>query len=436
MLKILHRKEAMIDQKRLQKEAERIAPYVHELGGIAKAIGYDTPEASLQLPFDASIRSEVKGLAKELGNQVEVIVVIGIGGSNLGTMAMYQALRGVQDSLTGNWPKLLFLDTLSGQNLEDISAYLIHLQERKAFAIISISKSGGTAETMANTQALYDKLQAVYGDISDRFVAITGEGSKLWNRAKELNIYRLMIPEKVGGRYSVFSAVGLLPLALSGADIDAMHSGAREAIKLCTNADLEQNPALYSALVTYLHTKDGKPIHNSFFFDPRMELTGKWYRQLMGESIGKQYSVLGEEVRAGVTPIVSIGSTDLHSMAQLYFGGPRDKVTNIIYGPIDDVKLDGDAFAGLVQDLPGKNFDNIMSAILGGTMAAYSKNEMPFFAIELEDYAEAALAGYLQFRMCEMMYLAKLMEVNAFDQPNVEDYKSETRRLLKGERRP
>ncbi|MDA0207898.1 MAG: hypothetical protein O3B64_00620 [bacterium] len=431
MLKILHREEAMVDEERLQSEANRILPYVGELSLIAKATGYDAPEASLQLPYDESIRTQVKGLAKELGKHIEVIVVIGIGGSNLGTMAMYQALRGVQDSLTRNWPKLLFLDTLSGQNLEDISSYLINLQDTTSFAVISISKSGGTAETMANTQALYNKLQIAYGDVSDRFIVVTGDGSKLWNRAKELNMYRLTIPEKVGGRYSIFSAVGLLPLALSGADIDAMHRGAREVIEICTINDIEKNPALYSAIVTYLHAQDGKNIHNSFFFDPRMELTGKWYRQLMGESIGKQYSVFGEELRAGVTPIVSTGSTDLHSMAQLYFGGPRDKITNIVYGPFNDVRLQGDEFSGLVQDLPGKTFNDVMSAILGGTMEAYTKNKMPFLAIELEDYTEASLSGYLQFRMCEMMCLAQLFDVNAFDQPNVEDYKSETRRLLR-----
>ena len=151
---------------------------------------------------------------------------------------------------------------------------------------------------------------------------------------------------------------------------------------------------------------------NEFYFAPELESLGKWYRQLVGESLGKSHDV-------GITPIVSIGSTDLHSMAQLYFGGPRDKFTNLI-------RVENEQGTAALA----KSFFKIMNAIYGGVRAAYIKNQLPFTEIIFEDISEHTLGAYMQFKTMEIMYLGRLMDVNAFDQPAVEDYKEETRKLL------
>ena len=173
-------------------------------------------------------------------------------------------------------------------------------------------------------------------------------------------------------------------------------------------------------------------IHNSFFFNPELEALGSWYRQLMGESIGKMHDREGQEVYRGITPIISLGSADLHSMAQLYFGGPRDKFTNFIYAPskIRSCRVPNKQHFTLTEGIEGRSFDELMEAILEGVKAAYEENRLPYLDIRLQELSEWAIGEYMQFRMLEMMYLANMLNVNAFDQPQVEDYKKHMKCLL------
>jgi len=417
MLQFNYKQTAKINDKKIQETSGRLSSYISKLKNIAKSSGYRELESSIQLPHDSGLRSEVKKLAKKINpGKLKLIVLIGIGGSNLGTMAVYEALQNKVK------PEMLFLDTVSSLKMKKAVSKLNKLKPQE-FVIIAVSKSGTTTETIANLEALTGLLKKKKSEIEKRLIFITGKDSKLWLQAEEKGIYKLTVPETVGGRYSVFSAVGLLPLRLSGIDIDALHKGASQAILDCTSKVLSKNYSELSAILTFLHNKKGINIHNTFLFNPELESCGKWYRQLMAESIGKKKDLKGKVVRMGMTPIVSIGSTDLHSMAQLYFGGPKDKFTNIVYGKRkEDV---------LVPKIEGKSFNNIMDAIYGGVVAAYKKNNLPFITIEFKEISEKTLGYYLQFRMIEMMYLAQLMQVNAFNQPGVEDYKRETRKLLK-----
>jgi glucose-6-phosphate isomerase len=146
----------------------------------------------------------------------------------------------------------------------------------------------------------------------------------------------------------------------------------------------------------------------------------------MGESIGKDGN--------GMTPTVSIGSTDLHSVAQLYLGGPHDKITTLIYGENQkyDITLPTEGTFNLVENLNGKKVPQIMHAIVQGTKIAYQNQHIPFMEISFDTVSEGSMGEYLQFAMLQMMYLGKLMGVNTFDQPHVELYKAETRKILKG----
>ena len=201
--------------------------------------------------------------------------------------------------------------------------------------------------------------------------------------------------------------------------------GAQDAVKDSTNKSTHINNALTFAAHTFTHYTKGHTIHNTFFFAPELESLGKWYRQLMAESLGKDGK--------GLTPIVSIGSTDLHSMAQLYFGGANNTITNIVTAPSKGTvrvpkKL---VFPGLVENVSGKSLESIMQAISQGTKTTYKKLKRPMVSIELEKLDARELGYYLQTRMIEIMYLAQLLDVNAFDQPMVKSYKKETRGLLK-----
>jgi len=422
MIKFDYKKTANINVNRIKTSAAKLSAYTTHLQSVVKKKDYLDNESSIQLGFDKELRDEVKKMAKKIGKQkLKNIVVIGIGGSNLGTMAVYDAL---QDKTKA---EILFLDTVSSLKMKE-AALILNKLKIQEFVIIAVSKSGTTTETIANLEVLVSLLKQKKADVKKRIVCITQENSKLWELAEN----KLAIPKMVGGRYSVFSAVGLLPLYLAGLDIDQLNRGAARAVSDNVQKNINKNFSIASAVLTYLHNQKGINIHNTFLFNPELECCGKWYRQLMAESIGKKKDLKGKVVRKGITPIVSIGSTDLHSMAQLYLGGPKDKFTNIIYGKNDTIVSVPKVlnFNGLVSNIKGKSFDNIMNAIFGGVKAAYEKNNLPYLTIELGKISEQSLGYYLQFRMIEMMYLAQLLKVNAFNQPSVEDYKKETRRLL------
>lgn len=423
-----------IEDKSMQLTSESLSYYLKALESAAEDRNYDTNEASVRLPFDAELREEVINMKNRFSNdQLKYVVVIGIGGSNLGTMAIYDALRGSMDGLSDNQPKLLFLDTVSPEKINAISSTLRACQSTDEFVILSISKSGGTTETIANTDVLLDQIKPQHPSVIERLVVITDEGSKFWLAAEERDIARIAIPNRVGGRYSVFSAVGLVPLALVGIDIEALCEGARKAIDHGIKPSLEENRSLFSASATHLHYLQGISIHNTFLFAPELESVGKWYRQLVGESLGKEQDLDDNKINAGITPIVSIGSTDLHSMAQLYYGGPRDKFTNVVTTTWNsELRVPNESALGeLVQDIGGKSIEQLMEAIVKGVESSYEKNSIPFFSIRLPELSEKVIGYYLQFRMIEVMMLAQLMNLNAFDQPNVESYKNETRHLLK-----
>lgn len=421
-----------IVEKDIHEVAKGLHDYLAELRHASQDASFSKPEASVRLPFDMEIRKEAFSLANNLKNEkLKYILVLGIGGSNLGTQAVYEAIHGRHTEFR---PVRLFLgDTVTPRLLTYLTKAIIErAQTPEEFVINIISKSGTTTETLANFEVLYQRFVQKFGEpaINSRVVATTDEGSKLWHAAEQKGFHRLPIPANVGGRFSVFSAVGLLPLELVGIQTDELLEGALDMAERCLQPD--DNPALISAALTFLHAKKGINIHNSFFFNPELESLGKWYRQLMGESIGKEKGADGREVRAGITPMVSIGSTDLHSMAQLYFGGPRNTLHTIIYGPNSgfDAQVPENPILNLLPFIAGKDVKKIMQAIIGGVQSAYQKNGIPFNEIYFPEIREYYLGQFLQMKMMEMMFLAKLMNLNAFDQPNVEDYKEGTRNLL------
>ena len=419
-------KTSRVDEQELTKTIESLSDYRSHLQEVIAKGGYDSDEASINLPSDNElIYSVMQMTGKKKSPNLKYIIIIGIGGSNLGTKAIYDALYGYYDVMRNDrFPKMIFLDTQDADVLSNLSSLLSSLSDPNEILINTISKSGGTTETMANFEVVFDMLKSRFSSIADRIVFTTNKGSKLHKAGNNNGIDVLNLPEKVGGRYSIFSAVGLFPLALLGIDIEELMTSAVNIREICVNSHGVENPALVSASILFTQSRQGKNIHDSFIFAPQLESMGKWYRQLMGESIGKDGK--------GITPTVSIGSTDLHSVGQLYLGGPKDKTTTFIYTQHSgkEVIVPQQTHLGLIEMIQGKSISSLMRAIVYGTKRAYEKQELPYMEIILESISVAEIATFMQFKMVEMMYLGKLFGVNTFDQPHVELYKTETKRIL------
>lgn len=429
-------KNAGIIEDKIEAEESKLKDYTEHLKLVLNDNSYLLDEASLYLPFEPKYANESSRLAEYYkSNKLKYVFVIGIGGSNLGTMAIYNAIYGSLDYLNAEkrFPKLIFVETTSSKFVDGIYKVIDNsIASVDEFVVNIISKSGGTTETIALAELVIRKLESRFVNIKDRVVVTTDEHSSFESLAKSNEYKVLSLPPKIGGRYSVFSNVGLFPLCLAGIDIERLLEGAKVALVDLVNT-YGSNPSLRSAVVRFLQKEEGMIINNQFYFNPELEYCGKWYRQLMGESIGKQNDVNGNKVNAGIAPIISIGSTDLHSMVQLYIGGPKNIFTYFIHSADTQVnqKLPEQLnFESLVKSIENKSTVELMSAILKGTKSAYLKNNLPFVEVELPVIDEYTIGMYLQYQMLEMMYLAKLMNVNAFDQPNVEDYKIETKNIL------
>jgi len=404
----------------------------------AASRGYNDSRASINLPDDKDMLARVKQVVEDKSQlKPEYLVVVGTGGSNLGTIAVQEAVLGKLYNQLDPAIKVLYADTTDSDYINNIIQLIEPALKRDGSVLVNgISKSGTTTETIANFEIILNLLRRYMKDY-ERYVVVTSDkGSKLWNLALKKGFDVLEVPKMVGGRYSVLSSVGLFPLGLLGLDIDQLLEGARFTRDLCIQSDIEKNPAAICAAVKHLHYSEGKNIFDLFLFSNDLESVGKWHRQLMAESLGKEFNKKGERVNIGITPTVSIGSTDLHSMAQLYLGGPYDKFTSFVCveknnWDINVPRLEG--YSELVSGIQGKSLKTIMDAILEGTKKAFRKDKRPFVEITLPDKSEGSVGQFLQFKMIVTIYLGYLLNVNPFDQPDVESYKKETREILSPE---
>ena len=428
-IEMIYKNSALVSESDLAKAQGQLEP---EIAAVAKAVqvgGYGSDYASVNAPFDQARLTTIKALVEEKKQlKPTALVVIGIGGSNLGALAVYQALNGCMYNQMNPVIKVYWADTVDSDYISQIIACVEReLKQGNNVLLNVVSKSGSTTETIANFEIFLELLKKYKpNDYAKYVIATTDKDSKLWQLAQQAPFAVLEIPKKIGGRFSVFSAAGLFPLGLLSVDLDALLKGAADMVDQSTQKD--NNPAALSAAIIFEQSKQGKTIHDTFLFAQALEGVGKWYRQLVGESLGKDGK--------GMTPTVSMGSVDLHSVAQLYLGGPNDKVTTFI--EVDKNKTnvavpDIPMFDALVPNIQGKPLSSLMDAILNGTQKAYQNNRRPFVVIQLPEISAYTIGQLLQMKMIEIMYLGFLLEVNPFDQPHVELYKKETRKILSHE---
>ncbi|VVB80821.1 Glucose-6-phosphate isomerase [uncultured archaeon] len=400
---------ALIPKGKILSTAKKLIPEIKKL------ISYECVNLA---DDDKILRITEAAIAMKKRLNPQLIVVVGIGGSNLGTRAVQEALLGKQWNLN-NTPKIMYADTVDPDALQCIIEEMQNtLRQGKQLILDVVSKSGTTTETIANFEVLLNVLKRHRKDAENYVVATTDKESKLWKLAVKNNFSLLEIPKNVGGRYSIFTPVGLFPLGMLGIDLKELLKGAAAMKEDCLDA---KGPAATGASILYLQKRN---IYDNFLFSTDLESLGKWYRQLLAESTGKTKCL---------TPTVSIGSTDLHSMAQLYLGGPQDKLTNFVITHFNrTIKVPYyPEYNSLVENLQKKELNHIMHAIVQGTKTAYKKGKRPYTETHLDVKNARAIGAYMQLKMMETILLAKLLKVNPFDQPAVEEYKKETRRLLK-----
>lgn len=415
----------------------RALEYVAKMRLAMSDSSYSTPEASLRLPFDEELLKKSKTIATKLaGPKLAYILDIGIGGSNLGAKALYEATAGTMDAHTPFAPKMLFADTCSPELLADLSELLLNeIDDKEEIIIIVASKSGITTETITNASVLVSTLEQKLGSLSDRIVCITDEKSPLWAVGEKQRYHLLPVPKMVGGRFSVFSPAGVFPLLCAGIEGEALMRGAQSVIHDAIERGTESSSFESAQDIISWHEK-GAVVFDFFAFHPELESVGKWYRQLFAESIGKEKTIDGSLTTHRMVPTVSIGSTDLHSVEQMNLAQPNIFARLLVraHAPHWEHQFlaEDKVFTPLVPGVSHRAPCEILDAIYKGVTETYQKRGASYGEIFLTDLDPESLGALMQFMMCTTMHLANILNINAFDQPNVEAYKEATRRILGG----
>ncbi len=375
----------------------------------------------------------------------ENLVVLGIGGSALGITALHTALRPAYHNLMGKrgrkgLPRLFVMDNID----PDTFRAMMRLCPPNKTLYNVISKSGGTAETISQLMIVVEALEKKVGKkaVKDHLVVTTSPKGKdapkslLHPVADAYNLVSFEIPLNVGGRFSVFSPVGMFPAAMLGMDLDAMVAGCAAMDKQCSKGSLMENPAYLRAAVQYLmDRKKGKCMSVMMPYVDGLRDVADWYRQLWAESLGKRKSLDGEDVYAGQTPIKALGATDQHSQVQLYREGPNDKIFNVLEVRRFATSLRIPDVLKQVKELDylrGVTMNKLMAAELRGTLDALKKSERPVIRIILPRLNAYTLAQVLYMLEVETAMAGRLYNVNTFDQPGVEEGKRIARQLMGG----
>ena len=378
----------------------------------------------------------VKEYASMVRNRFDNILVLGIGGSALGGLAVTEALlKPYWNLLTpeqrNDFPRIFFLDNIDPDTMNG----LLGILDLKRTLVNVITKSGSTAEIMAQYMIIKDLLEKELGDDYRKNIVVTTDKKTgvLRQLSNQEGYKAFVIPEDVGGRFSVFSAVGLLPFALVGLDIDQIINGIKDMDLALKNTDINNNIAAQGALIQYLmDTKLNKRISVMMPYSSRLKYVSDWYIQLWAESLGKEYNNNGERVNVGPTPIKALGATDQHSQLQLFNEGPNDKIITFIQVENFDTTLEIPKmfeYTGIGY-LGGKTINDLMYAEANSTKVSLLDYSRPNTTISLEKVDEYNIAQLLYMLEVQTAIAGELYNINAFNQPGVEQAKNYTYALM------
>lgn len=387
----------------------------------------------LSLPFTRVYIDRVLDL-KTWVQSFESVVVLGIGGSALGNQALQTSLNPLNYNVLPKeirkTPKIFILDNVDP---DFIAANLDQIDPRTTLFNV-ISKSGTTAEAMANYLVARGIIESYGLDPKDHFLFTTDpEKGILRKIADEEGIRCLDIPPQIGGRFSVLTPVGLLSALASGIDIIDLYNGAKDMNQRVVNPNVWENPAALNALIHYIYYQKGYNISVMMAYSNKLFLLADWYRQLWAESIGKKYNLKGEVVNVGQTPIKALGTTDQHSQVQLYNEGPYDKV--ITFLQLENFQRNI-VIPKIHSDLPelsylgGKNLSTLLNTELAGTEYALTQNNRPNLKVIFPQINPYNIGQFLFAYEFQTAVMGMLLEINPYDQPGVELGKKVTYALM------
>ncbi len=380
----------------------------------------------LPVNYDKEEFAQIKECAEKIKKDSEVLVVLGIGGSYLGARAAIEFVK----SNNYNLVKKDTPDIYFGGNTISSSAVaeLIKLIEGKDFSINVISKSGTTTETAIAFRIFKKLAEEKYGkeEAAKRIYVTTDKARGALKALADSEGYKtFVVPDDVGGRYSVLTAVGLLPIAVAGIDIDAIMQGAADAREAYSKEDIFSNECYKYAAIRNLLYRDGKKLEMMAAYEPSMTMFCEWFKQLFGESEGKE--------NKGIYPTSAIFSTDLHSLGQYIQEGERTLFETVIWvnNPKEDVEIEFDDINGDgLNFVAGKTVHFVNSKAFAGTVLAHTDGDVPNIVMEIDKQDEYTLGQMIYFFEKACGLSGYMLEVNPFDQPGVESYKKNMFALL------
>jgi glucose-6-phosphate isomerase len=411
---------ALLDEQRCTRPAIRaLSPRLDGLRRQLRDWRRGEPPSFYHLPFEDDTRA-IRERATHITQQFARTIVFGIGGSSLGGEMLVRSLGDTTHPVR-------FYDNIDPSTLAELDH-----TDWNSTALLVISKSGNTAETLAQFLSLLPRLQAELGtQLRDHVQVITEnrEGA-LAHIATDLGIEIVAHPP-VGGRYSVLSVVGLLPAAIAGVDIAALLAGARAMAEECGQEDMLENPAFFYGAAQYLHAELGRRICVFMPYADRLRALGLWYRQLWAESLGK-HDRHGQA--RGLTPALAMGATDQHSQLQLYLDGPDDKQFTLLTDPkfgADGLRVP-ERYASLPATAPlaGHTTGELLLAEFRATRETLTRHHRPNRTIQLDTRNPAAIGALILLLELETVVVAHLLEIDPFDQPAVEESKVLAREYL------
>ncbi len=386
----------------------------------------------------------VREVAKRfLDRGYDNLVILGIGGSALGITALNTALNPSYYNLLSpedrkGYPRLFVMDNID----PDTFSQMLSLCPIENTLFNAISKSGETAETMCQLMIVLEIIEKTVGrdKVKEHLVVTTSPKAEkapkslLHPIAERYELTQFDIPLNVGGRFSVFSPVGLFPSAMLGFNIEELVAGCEQMDKLCSTPNIENNPAYQFAGIHYLLDKNkGKKISVMMPYSDKLKDIADWYRQLWAESLGKRYDIDNKEIFAGQTPVKALGATDQHSQIQLYREGPNDKIINLIKVEkfTNSLKI-----PNILTEIPeleylrGRTMNELLEAEFIGTRDALGLSQRPVITITMEEVREYTVAQLMYMLEVATAMGGKLYRVNAFNQPGVEEGKKIARKLM------
>lgn len=381
---------------------------------------------NLPTNYDKDEFARIKKAAEKIRGDSDILVVIGIGGSYLGARAVIEAIKTQNyNALAGDGPQIYY----SGNSISSVELdSLLKLCEGKDVSVNVVSKSGTTTEPAIAFRIFRELLEKKYGKegAAKRIYATTDKVKGALKTLADANGYEsFVVPDDIGGRYSVLTAVGLLPIAAAGIDLDALMAGARAASEELKETDMTRNGSMrYAAYRNILYRK-GYAVEVMAAYEPRMTMMNEWWKQLFGESEGKDSK--------GLFPASVVFSTDLHSMGQYIQDGERkliETVLNIgssgaeVEIPSDEENLDGLNFVA------GKNLSYVNEKAFHGTILAHMDGGVPNMVLDMPEMGERELGYMIYFFEMACAISGYVLGVNPFDQPGVESYKNNMFALL------